>query len=113
MTRRLRKMGVIPSPTICRVCGQKNGIIQYHNTDYDVSLEVQPKMLNNTATEEDVKRLQEVLLPVCWRCHMMIHKKEHHPLSYEKYMQEINSGVRFDPVFVQNDWHKLDQHIID
>lgn len=113
LTNEAKRRGLLEAPHACRICGETRGILHTHNSNYDVTLALTPKMLNGTATEEEVARVKEVLMPVCWRCHMMIHKKGHHPLSWEKYIEAIKSGVRFRPVYRGNAWEELNQHIID
>lgn len=108
-----KRKGLMQKPTQCRICGQTKGILHTHCTDYDVSLEMLPKLLEGRITEDEKKQLDEVLLPVCWRCHMMIHKAEKHPKSAEKYFSEIKDGVRYAPVFRGNAWGELVQHLID
>ena len=78
----------------CTFCGQDRGIRQYHSEDY---------------TPE---RIVDQVIPLCWRCHMMLHSRFSHPLSWEKYKVEVDGGKRFDPVY-RHDWSKLDEHMID
>lgn len=79
----------------CYICGQDEGIRHYHNEDYS------PENVIADAR------------PVCWRCHMMIHKRFRHPKSYEKYISEVKAGKRYPPVYKHNDWGALTQHMID
>lgn len=89
------------------------GILQTHNMDYSVTLEFVPKMIAGVATEEEIKRVKSVLKHVCWRCHMMIHRAEDHPLSSERYFERVRNGERFRPVFRSNAWEELDEFMID
>lgn len=90
--------GIIPEAmkTPCTICGQDNGIRHYHCEDY---------------TPENIISDARV---VCWRCHMMIHTRFAHPLSFGKYMMEVTLyKKRFAPVFRGNAWEELEQHYID
>lgn len=113
MTRQAKKLGLIPNPTRCCFCGQDRGILHYHNTDYDVTLELQPKLLNGTATDEDKARIMDALKPVCWTCHMMLHRGEKHPKSAEAYFASVKAGARYKPIFRGNAWEELDKFMID
>lgn len=81
--------------TKCSLCGQDKGIRHYHCEDYS------PENILN-----DVR-------PLCWRCHMMLHTRFRHPKSWKKYLQEVKSGIRYDPVYRGNDFETLQQHYID
>lgn len=90
--------GVIPAPKdmACCLCGQTQGIKHYHNEDYAPEHVI-----------DDARCL-------CWRCHMMLHTRYRHPLSYAKYMIDVAIyKKRFEPVFKGNDWQALEQHYID
>ena len=90
--------GIIPPPSSqpCVLCGKDKGIRHYHNEDY---------------REENVVADAKV---VCWRCHMMIHTRFRHPLSFGKYMIDVTlNHKRFAPVFRGNAWEELEQHYID
>ena len=90
--------GIIPKPTDCRcvICGQDKGIRHYHNEDYS-----EDKILSDARV-------------VCWRCHMMIHTRFRHPLSFAKYMIDVSLYKKcFPPVYVPNDWDILNEHYID
>ena len=113
LTRKAKALGLIPHPKRCCFCGQENGILHHHNIDYDVTLDVQPKLILGTATEEEIKQLQEVLLPVCWTCHMMIHRGELHPKSAEAYFEQVKNGMQPKPIFKPNAWRTLDKYMID
>lgn len=106
-------LGLIEEPKVCRGCRQDKGIIHMHCVNYDVSLAYLPKLINGTISAEERGKLNNTLVPVCWRCHMMLHKKDHHPQSYEKYFAEIRSGIQYPPVYKPDAWYELDRHIID
>ena len=113
MTRKAKLLGFIPKPECCRFCGQKNGILHHHNTDYDVSLSVLPRILNGTATDEEKNALDKVLVPVCWTCHMMIHRADKHPKSAEAYFENVNNGMVPPASYSQNNWKSLEKYMID
>lgn len=113
LTRKAKQLGLIPKPSRCCFCGQENGILHHHNVDYDVTLELQPKILNGTATEEEFEMVMNVLKPVCWRCHMMLHRAEKHPKSAEVYFERVKNGERFKPIYRPNAWDELKQFMID
>ena len=113
MTRKARKLGLMPYPSKCCYCEQDKGILHYHNTDYDVTLELTPKLLNGTATDAEKARIMSALKPICWRCHMMLHRGERHPKSAEVYFNRVKNGERFAPVFRGDAWGCLEQFMID
>lgn len=88
--------GVIPPANTlpCSRCGQTEGIIMYHSEDY---------------TPE---RIVAQVVPLCWRCHMMLHCRFRHPKSWEKYAAEVAAGTRYPPVY-RHSWPILNQHFID
>lgn len=89
--------GTLPklSECKCKFCGQDKGILHYHCEDYSP------------------KNILKDVIPVCWRCHMMIHTRFKHPLSYKLYFWEISKGVIYSAVYKGNDWNKLNFHYID
>lgn len=90
--------GRIPDPMTlpCAICGQTEGIRHYHNEDYSEEHVI-----------EDAK-------PICWRCHMLLHKRYSHPLSFCKYMIDVTLyHKQYPPVYKPNDWGKLTEHYID
>lgn len=90
--------GIIPDPMNCSccLCGQDKGIRHYHNEDY---------------SEENIFEDARV---VCWRCHMMIHTRFRHPLSFGKYMIDVTMyDKRYNPVYSPTAWGELEQHYID
>lgn len=107
------RLGLWNEPKKCRFCGQRHGILQTHCTDYDVSLNGLPKVLDGTISADEREKLEDVLIPVCWRCHMMIHKAEYHPLSSQYYFKLVKDGARFKPVFRPDAWEELEQFLID
>lgn len=79
---------------VCAHCGQDKGIRQYHSENY--------------TPENIVKQV----VPLCWRCHMMLHSRFKHPKSYEKYKEDIKNGVKFKPVY-KHDFSILNEHFFD
>ena len=69
------------SQCVCSMCGQSRGIIMYHSEDYTL------------------ERIVDQVVPLCWRCHMMLHSRFSHPKSWEHYKKEISEGVRYKPVY--------------
>jgi hypothetical protein len=82
--------------TKCHYCGQEQGIRHYHCEDY--------------STEEIVVGTS---IPVCWVCHMMIHRKGRHPASYRNYFDRVKQGYMPKPVFTGNQWQALNKYTID
>ena len=99
MTNQAFKMGLLKRPTMCRVCGQTEGILQTHNKDYDVTLALLPKMIAGIANEEEIEAVKEVLVPLCWRCHMIYHSKYRNYAAYKKYFEEVKNGKMYPPVY--------------
>lgn len=102
LTNKARSMGLLEAPTKCRCCGQTEGILHTHNKNYDVTLLLVPKIINGTATQDEVNQVKEVLVPLCWRCHMILHSKYRNLASYEKYFAEIKEGKQYPPVYKHN-----------
>lgn len=113
LTNQAKALGLLEDPRQCSICGQDKGILHTHNTDYDVTLSLTPKLIDGTFTQEELLKVKSVLVPLCWRCHMMLHKKERHPESYKRYIESINNGVKYRPVFHGNAWYEIDKLIID
>lgn len=78
----------------CSMCGQDKGIIMYHSEDYTPEIIVSQ------------------VVPLCWRCHMMLHSRFRHPKSWEQYKQEVENGAMYPPVYRHN-WKALDINMID
>ena len=108
-----KALGLISAPCKCVKCGQTRGILQTHCVDYDVSLSLLPKLLDGSITADERAKLTEVLLPLCWRCHMMLHKGEEHPLSAARYFEEVAKGKQYAPVWRYDAWYELTKHMID
>ena len=90
--------GVLEDPMKCScvICGQDKGIRHYHNEDYS------PEHII-----EDAK-------VVCWRCHMMIHTRFKHPLSFAKYMMDAALYKKqYPPIYSPTAWNELHKHYFD
>lgn len=99
LTNLAKKMGLLKEPKKCRVCGQDKGILHTHNKNYDITLNLVPKMINGTATEEEIESVKEVLVPLCWRCHMIYHSYRRNQSAYKKYFEEVKAGKVYPPVY--------------
>jgi len=102
LTNKAKKMGWIPEPKECRRCGQDKGILHLHNEDYDVTFYTLEEVFNRfpiSITQEEINKLNHVLEPICWRCHMMHHSKSRNPKAVELYFQEVNAGKQWPPVY--------------
>ena len=102
LTRKAKALGLIEEPKKCRFCGRENGILHYHNTDYDVSLDVLPKLIKGVATSDELKMLEETFIPVCRTCHMMIHRAEKNPKASEVYFEKVKAACQPSPVCPKN-----------
>lgn len=80
-TKIMIREGSIPDAKLvgCERCGQKDGIIHYHNHDYDSPY--------------------KYLEALCWRCHLMLHSEKRNPKAVERYFEEIASGKQYPPVY--------------
>lgn len=99
LTTKAKKLGLIKPPTQCKICGQTEGILHYHNQNYDVTLNNVPKMLNGTATEEELQEIKDVLLPICYRCHMILHSEHRNKKAHDRYFEEVKNGKMYPPSF--------------
>lgn len=114
LTNEAKRRGLLQEPTKCRICGQEHGILHTHNSNYDATLAFVPKMLEGTATPEEIQAVHDALMPICWTCHMMLHRGEKHPLSWQRYLAQVEvEGKQFPPVYKPDSWEVLDQFMID
>lgn len=102
LTNEAKKLGLIEEPKKCRACTKEKGIIHSHNKDYDVTLELVPKLITGTATEEEKAKIKDALVPLCWRCHMIYHSKHRNMSAYKKYVDEVTNGKIYPPVYKHN-----------
>lgn len=80
----------------CCLCGQTKGILHYHQEDYSPD-----KVVASSR-------------PLCWVCHMMLHSRFSHPLSFGKYMIDVTMyGKRVAPTYRPDDFNKLEALYID
>ena len=63
----------------CEWCGQKEGIIDYHNENYS--------------------HPTKYLKALCWRCHMIHHSMYRNPEAFKKYFQRVAEGEQDPPVY--------------
>lgn len=102
LTNRAKTMGWIQNPCKCRRCGQEKGILQLHNEDYDVTYYTLREVFNRfpiEITQEEIDKLEVVLEPLCWRCHMMHHSVGRNRQAVEQYFEEVANGKQYPPVF--------------
>lgn len=75
--------GLFPAkPSVCEICGQTKGILEWHNENYDDPI--------------------KYLAGLCYRCHMAIHVEYRAPEAVDKYLDLIAQGFRFMPVYKRN-----------
>ncbi len=79
--REEERAGRLLWPTRCEACGQKEGVFDCHNEDYDKPLEY---------------------VGLCYVCHMMLHCRFRAPESWRRYCEAIMMGVRFGPVHTRD-----------
>lgn len=94
-----QKAGLIKYPRECSICGQTKGILMTHNKNYDVTLKYLPKLLEGSANEMEIKQVHEVLMPICWRCHMILHSYKRNPNACREYFNEVKNGKQYPPVY--------------
>lgn len=102
LTKAARKYGWIQDPKECNRCGQTEGILHLHNEDYDVTYYTLKDAFDRfpvSITDEEHQKLNEVLEPLCWRCHMMHHSKSRNPQAVEQYFQDVEAGKQWPPVY--------------
>ena len=105
LTNKAKKLGWIKQPTKCCKCGQEKGIIQLHNEDYDATYYTLRDAFNRfpvDITEEELQKVNDALLELCWRCHMMHHSKHRNAEAVEQYFQEVKAGKQYPPVYRHN-----------
>lgn len=98
---------------VCNRCGQNQGIVSRHNSDYDVTLEILGAYYNRKPRlpipPDKLKKVHDVLEELCWRCHQIHHLEHVTPDECAQYWKEIESGKVYPPVY-KHDWNKLAVH---
>jgi hypothetical protein len=89
--------GLLPRPSECCACGQREGILDAHAEDYSEPF---------AAGKTDAFHL-------CYRCHMIVHNRRNAPEAWEAYRAAIVAGVRFAPMRSRNWWRFRAQHLIE
>ena len=105
LTNKAKKMGWVPQPSECRRCGQVDGILHLHNEDYDVTLYTLEEVFARFPvhiTDEEIEKINVVLEPICWRCHMIHHSIHRSPLACKQYWTDLKDGKKFSPVYKHN-----------
>lgn len=75
------KNGDQPAPTTCEVCGQTEGAIHGHAEDYS---------------------RDDVYLPICITCHLILHMRFREPLMWDKYRAWVRAGWQGPPLEQRN-----------
>lgn len=82
-TKKAIKAGLIPErPSRCARCGQDEGILDWHNTDY----------------RDPIKYLEGL----CYRCHMVLHCAHLNPQAAERYWAEVAGGKIYPALHTRN-----------
>ena len=78
LTKKAKRLGLIPLPTQCSVCGTTKGNLQHHNPDYDFTLNTLPKVFNGELAVDDAlgEKIKNCLIPICPKCHIELHRRE-------------------------------------
>lgn len=66
----------------CNRCKQKQGLIDYHNHNYETP---------DTHLE-----------PLCYRCHLVLHAERKCPKEVEEYFDGVAQGNQWPPLFTRN-----------
>lgn len=74
-------MGLLKKPERCGLCGQTEGIIEYHISDY------RPQKIIGSAK------------PLCWTCHRMLLLKNDFKKEAEEYFKNIREGKAYPPIY--------------
>ena len=73
LTKKAMGLGLLERPQKCSQCGRNEGLIEFHCTDYDVRLQYLPKILNGTATEQEIQAVKDSAVELCKSCHTKLH----------------------------------------
>lgn len=76
-TKKAQAIGLMPLPKKCVECGSTENL-QSHVPNYDFSINILPDVLKGIIeiTEEIQSKLDNDLVPMCKRCHILLHKRE-------------------------------------
>ena len=74
--------GRLEPPSRCMACGETRGIIDYHAEDYS-----QPFTAEKLAA-----------IPLCFRCHMMLHARFRNPARWRRYIEQLEAGAMYRPL---------------
>lgn len=66
--------GTLTRPTVCTACGQTEGRIDAHLENYDDP---------------------DNFIPLCWRCHMMVHCRFRNPSAFRAYRDSLRTGSTY------------------
>ncbi len=106
LTNKAKRLGLLTPATSCNRCGQSEGIIHWHNEDYDITLSVLGKAFDvekrKYLTDDEVSECGKALETLCWRCHMMHHSFFKGKDTAKKYFEEISNGKVYPPVLRRN-----------
>ena len=78
LTNKARALGWLVVTSSCRFCGSQKGI-HFHNEDYDVTYNTLKEVFSRKPVvihADELEAVRAVLIPVCRKCHLQIHKKE-------------------------------------
>lgn len=111
LTNKAKRLGLLMPGDCCERCNQKEGIIQWHNENYDVTLDILGKAFTEekrkTLTQDEIDKCQAVLFTWCWRCHMMFHSYKRNPKSVEAYFHRIDVLGEQDAPVIKHNFNKL------
>lgn len=102
LVNRAKEMGWVKPPKKCRRCGQREGILHLHCEDYDVSHKILSTAFRRFPARlfaQDFEKLDEVLEPICWTCHMMHHSEYRAKYAVRKYFESVARGFQAQPVY--------------
>lgn len=78
LTSKARTLGWLVVPSSCRFCSSEKGI-HFHNEDYDITYNTLKEVFSRkpaVINADELEKVRSVLIPVCRKCHMPIHKNE-------------------------------------
>jgi hypothetical protein len=78
LTNKAKALGWLIDPSECKFCSSNKGI-HFHNEDYDVTYYTLKEVFSRKPVvihAAELQSVRSVLIPVCRKCHLQIHKKE-------------------------------------